>query len=135
MKTVVTFGTYDLFHVGHVRILKRASELYDNCRLIVGVSSDKLNFDKKGFYPVCLYEERNEIVSSIKYVHSTFPEESMDSKVDYLKKYKADALVMGDDWEGKFDYCKDEIDGLEVVYFPRTEKISTTEIKKRVKGP
>jgi glycerol-3-phosphate cytidylyltransferase len=127
MKTIVTFGTFDLLHIGHVRLLKRASELVPNSKLVVGISSDSLNFNKKAHYPIYSYEERNEIISSLKYVHSTFKEDSLEDKVKYLKEQNADILVMGDDWIGKFDYCKQEIPGLEVVYLPRTELISTTE--------
>jgi glycerol-3-phosphate cytidylyltransferase len=128
MKRIVTFGTFDLLHIGHIRLLKKAKELVPNSILIVGISSDKLNFEKKNHYPIYSQEERNEIISSLKYVHSTFIEESLEEKVNYLKEYKADILVMGNDWEGKFDFCKNEIPNLEVIYLPRTNLISTTEI-------
>jgi glycerol-3-phosphate cytidylyltransferase len=127
MKTIVTFGTFDLLHIGHVKLLKRASELVPNSKLIVGISSDSLNFSKKGHYPIYDFDERNEIISSIKYVYSTFKENSLEDKVAYLKEQNADILVMGDDWKGKFDYCKKELPNLEIVYLPRTELISTTE--------
>jgi len=133
-KTIVTFGTFDLLHIGHVRLLRRAASLETNSILIVGISSDELNFKKKGHYPIYSFEERTEIIAAIKYVHSTFIEESLDDKVNYLKHHKADILVMGDDWEGKFDFCESEIPGLKVVYLPRTESISTTEIITKIKN-
>ena len=131
MKTVVTFGTFDLLHNGHVRLLRKASELGDT--LIVGVSSDKLNFHKKQKKVVYSQELRSELLLSLKYVDAVFIEESLEKKVEYLKKFKADVLVMGNDWEGKFDYCKDEIDNLDVIYFDRTPSISTTQIIEKVK--
>ena len=124
MKTVITFGTFDLFHYGHLRILERGAQLGD--RLVVGVSSDALNFTKKGEYPVYPQDQRRAIVESIRYVDGTFIEESLEKKADYIKQHGADLLVMGDDWRGKFD---DMREWCEVVYLPRTEKISTTYFK------
>jgi glycerol-3-phosphate cytidylyltransferase len=124
MKTVITFGTYDLFHIGHLRILARAKELGD--RLVVGVSTDELNFSKKGINPVFSLAERMEILRAIACVDEVFPEESLELKGEYIRFYKADVLVMGDDWRGKFDCYKSLC---EVVYLPRTEGISTTKIK------
>ncbi|MCY3414840.1 MAG: adenylyltransferase/cytidyltransferase family protein [Candidatus Heimdallarchaeota archaeon] len=124
---VITFGTYDLFHVGHLNILKRARELGDY--LIVGVSTDKLNFSKKQKYPVYSEDDRKSIVLAIKYVDEVFDEESLELKGEYIKKYNADILVMGNDWEGKFDWCKEYCD---VVYLPRTPVISTTNIKNTI---
>jgi glycerol-3-phosphate cytidylyltransferase len=127
MKTGITFGTFDLFHIGHLNILSRAKK---NCDVLyVGVSSDLLNFSKKGFSPVYKEHERLEIVSAIKYVDYVFLEESLEKKVDYIKRFKADILFMGDDWIGKFDFCKEFCD---VIYFPRTPKISTTMIKAEI---
>jgi glycerol-3-phosphate cytidylyltransferase len=123
MKTIITFGTFDVFHVGHINILQRATALGDT--LIVGVSTDKLNFDKKGRYPIYNEQDRMKIVNSLRYVNLCFPEESLEKKAEYIEKYNADILVMGDDWEGKFDYLKDICD---VVYLPRTPSVSTTEI-------
>lgn len=123
-KTVITFGTYDLFHVGHLRILRRAKELGE--KLIVGVSTDQLNFNKKAVNPVYSQYDRAEIVNSVKYVDEVFFEESLELKGEYIKKFNADVLVMGNDWEGKFDEFKNLC---EVVYLPRTENISTTSIK------
>ena len=123
MKTIITFGTYDLLHVGHIRLLSRARELGD--RLVVGVSSDALNFSKKNKYPEFSQQERMEIISMIKGVDQVFLEESLELKAAYLKEYGADILVMGDDWEGKFDHLKSIC---QVVYLPRTPSISTTAI-------
>lgn len=122
-KTVVTFGTYDVFHVGHLRLLRRAAELGD--RLVVGVSADALNISKKGRAPVFSQDERMEIVSALEMVDEVFVEESLDLKRDYLVKYAADVLAMGDDWAGRFDEFGDIC---EVVYFPRTPSVSTTEV-------
>ena len=127
-KIVMTFGTFDLFHIGHLKILKRASEL--GYELIVGISSDKFSFNKKNKYPIFSEKERLEIISSLKCVSQVFLEESMEQKEEYLKKYNCDVLVMGDDWEGKFDYLKNIC---EVVYFPRTPSISTTELIEKIK--
>jgi glycerol-3-phosphate cytidylyltransferase len=124
MKTVITFGTYDLFHVGHLRLLKRARHLGD--RLIVGVSTDELNLSKKGFRPIFSQADRMEILAAVAGVDEVFSEESLEKKGDYIKLYKADILVMGDDWRGKFDHFRDLC---EVVYVPRTEGISTTQVK------
>lgn len=123
MRIVITFGTFDVFHIGHVNILKRAKEFGD--LLIVGVSSDSLNFSKKQRYPIYSQEERIEIISSLKFVDHVFIEESLDLKLEYIRKYEANLLVMGDDWKGRFDWVKDEC---EVIYLPRTPSISTTEI-------
>ena len=128
MRTVVTFGTFDLFHVGHLRILKRAYELGD--RLVVGISSDDLTLRKKGKTPVHSYMERSEIVSSIQYVNDFFVEEELSLKREYLLAHKADILVMGDDWKGNFDEFGDIC---EVIYLPRTPSISTTMLIEKIK--
>jgi len=128
-KRVVTFGTYDVFHVGHVNILERAKELGDH--LIVGISSDALNFSKKCRYPVYKQADRINIINALHCVNEVFVEESLELKRHYLEELKADVLVMGDDWAGKFDEFKDIC---EVVYLPRTTGISTTEIIMAVKG-
>jgi glycerol-3-phosphate cytidylyltransferase len=127
--SIITFGTFDVFHLGHLRILQRAKELGD--RLIVGVSTDALNFSKKGRYPVYSQEERQEIIASIRYVDEVFYEESLELKRDYLTKYKVDILVMGNDWEGKFD---DFSDICRVVYLPRTPSVSTTELIEKIQS-
>lgn len=123
MIRVITFGTFDVFHVGHVNILERAAQYGDE--LIVGVSSDQLNFNKKNKFPIYSEGDRVKIIQCIKFVNQVFIEESLEQKLDYIREYKADILVMGDDWEGRFDWVKDEC---EVIYLPRTPSISTTEI-------
>ncbi len=122
-RTVLTFGTYDVFHVGHLRLLRRAAELGD--RLVVGVSADALNISKKGRAPVFSQDERMEIIAALEMVEEVFVEESLDLKRDYLVQHGADVLAMGDDWEGRFDEFGDVC---EVVYFPRTPSVSTTEV-------
>jgi glycerol-3-phosphate cytidylyltransferase len=112
-----------VLHVGHVRVLNRAAELGD--RLVVGVSSDALNFSKKGRNPVFSQDERMEIVSNIKVVDAVFVEESLELKRDYVVQHSADVLVMGDDWAGKFDFLSDIC---KVVYLTRTPSVSTTAI-------
>ena len=129
MKTIITFGTYDLLHVGHIRLLSRARELGD--RLVVGVSSDQLNFSKKNKYPEFSQQERMEIISMIKGVDQVFLEESLELKASYLKEYEADILVMGDDWEGKFDHISSLC---QVVYLPRTPSVSTTAIIEKTRS-
>lgn len=120
-RTVITFGTFDVFHVGHVRVLARAAELGD--RLVVGVSADALNVAKKGRAPVFNQDERLEIISSLAVVDEVFIEESLEKKKEYIVDHAADVLVMGDDWAGKFDWVSDVC---EVVYLPRTPSVSTT---------
>ena len=120
-RTVITFGTFDVLHVGHIRVLQRAAELGD--RLVVGVSADALNIAKKGRAPVFSQEERLEIVGSLKMVDEVFVEESLEKKRDYIVEHGADVLVMGDDWAGKFDWVSDVC---QVVYLPRTPSVSTT---------
>lgn len=123
MKTIITFGTFDIFHVGHIAILQRAKALGD--RLVVGVSSDRLNLQKKQRNPIYSESERIAILRNIKDVDDVFLEESLEEKAEYIQNYRADILAMGDDWEGHFDHFRDIC---EVVYFPRTPSISTTEI-------
>jgi glycerol-3-phosphate cytidylyltransferase len=129
MKTVITFGTYDVFHVGHVNILQRAASLGD--LLIVGVSTDALSFSKKGRYPVYTQNDRMKIVNSLRYVNLCFEEASLEKKRDYILYYKADMLVMGDDWKGKFDEFSDIC---EVVYLERTPSVSTTVLIEVIKS-
>jgi len=128
-KTIITFGTYDLFHVGHLRILERAANLGE--RLIVGVSSDLLNFKKKGGYPVYCERDRMQIVAAMNFVDKVFLEESLEEKESYINQFSADVLVMGDDWAGKFDCFSNIID---IVYLPRTERISTTFYKDKIRS-
>ncbi|ATD07894.1 MULTISPECIES: adenylyltransferase/cytidyltransferase family protein [Pseudoalteromonas] len=130
MKKVITFGTFDVFHVGHVNILERAKALGDY--LIVGISSDELNFSKKGRNPIYSIADRLKIISSLRFVDEVFVEESLELKAQYIKDFDADILVMGDDWKDKFDIYKDICD---VVYLERTPSISTTEIIEVVRRP
>ncbi|EPG3023803.1 pantoate--beta-alanine ligase [Escherichia coli] len=128
MRTVITFGTFDVLHIGHIKILERAKKYGD--RLIVGVSSDALSFSKKQRYPVYPENERCEIIRSLQYVDDVFLEESLELKGEYIKKYKADILIMGNDWEGKFDMF---LKICEVIYLPRTEGVSTTKLITQIK--
>lgn len=125
---VITFGTFDLYHIGHKRILERASRYGE---LIVGISSDELNYSKKQKYPVYNFDERKEILDSVRYVKKTFKEESLEKKRQYILDHKADYLVMGNDWDGKFD-CLSDI--CKVIYLPRTESVSTTEVITKIKS-
>lgn len=123
MTRVITFGTFDVLHVGHISILERARSLGDY--LVVGVSSDALNISKKGRPPVYPQEDRLKIIRSLRFVDDVFVEESLEKKREYILSHDADVLVMGDDWEGRFDDMKEVC---EVVYLPRTPSISTTEV-------
>ena len=125
MKRVITYGTFDLFHVGHLNILRRAKELGDY--LVVAVSSDKFNENEKQKKCYFSYEDRKKMLEAIRYVDLVVPEENWDQKRSDVQKYNIDTFVMGDDWKGKFDFLKDLC---EVVYLPRTPDISTTQIKK-----
>ena len=127
---IITFGTFDVFHVGHVNILERAAALGDE--LIVGVSSDALNVRKKGRAPVYAQADRMNIIAALKCVSDVFLEQSLELKRHYIETHNADMLVMGDDWQGKFDDLKEVC---EVVYLPRTPSISTTEIIEVVRQP
>ena len=129
MKTVITYGTFDLFHIGHLNLLRRAKELGDY--LIVAVRSDEFNLKEKG--KVCQIKDvdRMEIVRAIKYVDKVIPEENWEQKVKDVQKYNVDVFVMGDDWKGKFDFLKEYC---EVVYLPRTEGISSTQLKEEMRN-
>lgn len=122
-RRVITFGTFDVFHVGHLRILERAKALGNY--LVVGVSTDELNISKKGRAPVFDQEQRIEIIKALKCVDEVFFEESLSLKGSYIEEKHADILVMGDDWKGKFDEFKELC---KVVYLSRTPAISTTEV-------
>jgi len=127
-KTVITFGTFDVFHVGHLRILERARASGD--RLVVGVSTDQLNIAKKGRPPVYTQDERAEIVRALRCVDKVFFEESLEQKAEYIRDYGADVLVMGDDWKGRFD----DLSALcEIVYLTRTPAVSTTEVIEKIR--
>lgn len=125
---VITFGTFDILHYGHIRILERSREMGDT--LIVGVSSDNLNLSKKGRKPVYSEFERKSMLKALRCVDDVFLEESLELKRQYIIEHKADVLVMGDDWAGRFDEFKDICD---VLYLPRTPSISTTSIIEVVK--
>ena len=130
MNRVLTFGTFDVFHIGHLRILERARSLGN--QLLVGVSTDQMNFDKKGRYPVYSEGERMEIIRSLRCVAGVFREESLALKRQYLLEHRADVLVMGDDWAGRFDEFSDIC---EVRYLPRTPSVSTTAIIEKIRLP
>ncbi len=128
MRKVITYGTFDLFHVGHLNILKRAKELGDY--LVVAVSSDAFNA-LKGKKCVIPDYERMAIVEAIKYVDEVIPENNWEQKITDVKEHDIDVFVMGADWEGHFDFLKDYC---EVVYLPRTPNISTTQLKEELSG-
>jgi len=123
MRRVITFGTFDVLHVGHILILERARALGDH--LTVGVSSDELNYSKKQRYPIYRQADRIRIIESLRSVDQVFVEESLELKADYIRQYDAQVLVMGDDWKGRFDHL---LPLCEVIYLPRTPSVSTTEI-------
>lgn len=123
MKKVITYGTYDLLHYGHINLLRRAKELGDY--LVVALSTDEFNAikGKKSFFD---YEKRKLMLEAIKYVDLVIPEDNWEQKIEDVQKYGIDIFVIGDDWKGKFDFLKDYC---EVVYLSRTPEISTTQIK------
>jgi glycerol-3-phosphate cytidylyltransferase len=122
-KRVITYGTYDLLHWGHIRLLKRAKELGDY--LVVALSTDEFN-NSKGKKAYHTYEERKMMLESIRYVDLVIPEDSWDQKTSDVQLLEIDTFVIGDDWVGEFDFLKDYC---EVIYMARTEGISTTKIK------
>ena len=128
MKKVITYGTFDLLHKGHVNILRRAREYGDH--LIVGVSTDEFN-SIKGKECYYSFEERKIVLEAIKYVDEIIPENNWEQKIQDVINNNIDVFVMGDDWSGKFDFLKEHCD---VVYLPRTEGISTTQIKNDLKS-
>lgn len=125
IRTVLTYGTFDLFHIGHLNVLRRLRELGD--RLVVGVSTDEFN-TLKGKKPVVPFQQRIELVRSIRYVDEAFAESTWEQKREDIEEYGVTVFGMGADWEGKFDDLSDL--GVEIVYLPRTEGISTTELKR-----
>lgn len=129
MRNIITFGTFDVFHIGHLRILERAAALGN--RLVVGVSSDSLNLAKKGRLPVFPEKERMQIISAIRCVDEVFIEESLEKKRSYILHYQATVLAMGDDWKGRFDEFSDIC---RVIYFERTPAVSTTEVIEKIRG-
>lgn len=124
-KRVITYGTFDLLHYGHIRLLKRAKELGDY--LIVALSTDEFNSQMKNKICYFNYEQRKNLLQAIRYVDLVIPEENWEQKKTDVKEFKIDTFVIGDDWKGKFDFLKEH--GVEVVYLPRTPEISTTQIK------
>ena len=127
MKRIITYGTFDVLHYGHINLLKRARALGDY--LIVALSSDEFNAikNKKSYYT---YEQRKTILEACRYVDLVIPENNWEQKVSDVQKYQADIFVMGDDWEGKFDFLKDYCD---VIYLPRTPDVSSTQTKEFLK--
>ena len=126
-KIVLTYGTFDLFHIGHLNLIKKLRNIAGvDGKVIVGVSTDEFN-NIKGKKSIIPFKDRAEIVKNIKGVDIVIPEKNWEQKVDDIKKYNVDIFVMGDDWKGKFDYLKDYC---EVRYLPRTKGISSTFLKK-----
>ena len=128
MRKVITYGTFDLLHYGHINLLRRAKELGDY--LIVALSTDEINWNQKQKICYFNYEQRKQLLEAIRYVDLVIPEENWEQKVSDVKEFRVDTFVMVDDWEGKFDFLKDYC---EVVYLPRTPEISTTQIKQELK--
>lgn len=128
MRRVITYGTYDLLHYGHIELLRRARALGDY--LVVALSSDEFNAgkDKKAYFP---YADRKRMLEAIRYVDLVIPEHTWEQKVDDIQRYHIDTFVMGDDWTGKFDELREHC---EVVYLTRTPEISTTQIKANISG-
>ncbi|MEZ7741717.1 glycerol-3-phosphate cytidylyltransferase [Gemella sp. 20925_1_85] len=125
MKKVITYGTFDLLHYGHINLLRRAKSLGDY--LIVGLSTDEFNNKEKNKECYFDYENRKLLLDAVRYVDLVVPEENWEQKISDIQKYNIDVFVIGDDWKGKFDYLKDF--GIEVVYLSRTKEISTSKIK------
>ena len=125
MKKVITYGTFDLLHYGHINLLRRAKSLGDY--LIVGLSTDEFNNKENNKECYFDYENRKLLLDAVRYVDCVIPENNWEQKISDIQKYNIDVFVIGDDWKGKFDYLKDS--GVEVVYLPRTKEISTSKIK------
>ena len=124
MKRIITYGTFDLLHYGHINLLKRAKALGDY--LIVVLSTDEFNSNMKDKVTYFSYEERKQLLESIRYVDLVIPENTWEQKIDDVKNYHVDEFVMGHDWKGEFDFLKDHC---KVTYLERTPEISTTKIK------
>ena len=124
MKRVITYGTFDLLHYGHINLLRRAKALGDY--LIVALSTDEFNWNAKQKKCYFSYEKRKQLLEAIRYVDLVIPEENWEQKKTDVKEFRIDTFVMGDDWKGKFDFLKEQC---EVVYLERTPEISTTQIK------
>ena len=127
-KRIMTYGTFDLLHYGHINLLRRAKELGDY--LVVGLSTDEFNWNEKQKKCYLTYEERKRLLEAVRYVDLVIPEENWEQKVSDVQEFRVDTFVMGDDWVGKFDFLKEYC---EVVYLPRTPEISTTQIKQELK--
>ena len=125
MKRVITYGTFDLLHYGHINLLRRAKELGDY--LVVALSTDEFNWEEKQKKCYFTYKQRKQLLEAIRYVDLVIPEESWEQKKLDVHEYHIDVFVMGDDWKGKFDFLKEE--GTEVIYLSRSPEISTTQIK------
>lgn len=126
-KTVITYGTFDMFHIGHLKLLRRLSEMGD--KVIVAVSTDEFN-ELKGKKTLIPYDQRAAIVEAIDCVDLVIPEESWEQKLSDVKRYQVDIFAIGEDWKGKFDFLEELC---EVVYLPRTKNISTTDLKRSLK--
>ena len=128
-KVVITYGTFDLLHYGHINLLRRAKQQGDY--LIVALSTDKFNWESKQKKCYFSYEKRKALLEAIRFVDLVIPEENWEQKIEDIKLYQIDKFVMGNDWEGEFDFLEDNC---EVVYLPRTPEISTTKIKDDMKN-
>jgi glycerol-3-phosphate cytidylyltransferase len=127
MRRIITYGTFDLLHYGHINLLKRAKSLGDY--LVVALSTDDFNLNEKHKVTYFPFEIRKQLLEAIRYVDLVIPEESWEQKRNDIREYHIDTFVIGDDWQGKFDYLKEQCD---VVYLPRTPEISTTRIKENL---
>ena len=130
MRRVITYGTFDLLHYGHINLLQRAKALGDY--LVVALSTDEFNWESKHKKCYFTWEERKRLLEAIRYVDLVIPEVCWEQKVSDIREYHIDTFVMGDDWQGKFDFLRDE--GVEVIYLQRTPEISTTQIKRDLQG-
>lgn len=130
MKRIITYGTFDLLHYGHINLLKRAKELGDY--LVVALSTDEFNWNEKQKKCYFSYEQRKSLLEAIRYVDLVIPEENWEQKKVDVHEYHINTFVIGDDWEGKFDFLRNE--GIEVIYLPRTPEISTTQMKDDLRG-
>lgn len=126
MKRVITYGTFDLLHYGHIKLLKRAKSYGDY--LVVVLSTDEFNWESKRKKSYFNYEKRKQLLEAIRYVDLVIPEHNWEQKVADIKQYHIDVFVMGDDWEGKFDFIEKET-AAKVVYLSRTPEVSTSQIK------
>lgn len=131
MKRIITYGTFDMLHYGHINLLKRAREMGDY--LVVALSTDEFNWNSKQKKTYFSFEKRKQLLEAIRYVDLVIPEECWEQKVSDINQYQIDCFVMGDDWQGQFDFIKEQTSA-DVVYLPRTPEISTTLIKEELNG-